>query len=75
MNDTPEAFLGMAVSRGQSLMTHLNATHKDPFEALTTCILVLAALAKGIDMPLNELVEGVEAAYGDMQVSDAGALQ
>jgi hypothetical protein len=26
-------------------------------------------------MPLAELVEGVEAAYGDMQVSDAGALQ
>jgi hypothetical protein len=75
MNDTPEAFMGMAVSRGQSLMTHLNTTHADPFEALTTCILVLAALAKGIDMPLNELVDGVEAAYGDMQVSDADNLQ
>jgi hypothetical protein len=75
MNDTPEEVLNTAVSRGQSLMTHLNTTHADPFEALTTCILVLAALAKGIDMPLAELVEGVEAAYGDMQVSDAGALQ
>jgi hypothetical protein len=75
MNDTPEEVLNTAVSRGQSLMTHLNTTHADPFEALTTCILVLAALAKGIDMPLAELVKGVEAAYGDMQVSDAGALQ
>ena len=75
MNDTPEAFMGMAVSRGQSLMTHLNATHKDPFEALATCILTIAALAKGIDMPLSDLVEGIEAAYGDMQVSDADTLQ
>ena len=69
MNDTPEAFLNETVARGQSLMTHLNTTHADPFEALTTCILVLAALAKGIDMPLEDLVEGIEAAYGDMQVS------
>ena len=67
MNDTPEAFMSETVTRGQSLMTHLNTTHKDPFEALATCILTIAALAKGIDMPLNELVEGVEAAYGDME--------
>lgn len=75
MNDTPETFLNTAVTRGQSLMAHLNTTHADPFEALTTCILVLAALAKGIDMPLEDLVEGIEAAYGDMQVSDADNLQ
>lgn len=75
MNDTPEAFMSETVSRGQSLMTHLNTTHADPFEALTTCILVLAALAKGIDMPLEDLLEGVESAYGDMQVSDADNLQ
>ena len=67
MNDTPEAFLNEAVARGQSLMTHLNTTHADPFEALATCILTIAALAKGIDMPLADLVEGVEAAYGDME--------
>jgi hypothetical protein len=75
MNDTPEAFLNETVVRGQSLMTHLNATHKDPFEALATCILTIAALAKGIDMPLADLVEGIEAAYGDMQVSNADNLQ
>jgi hypothetical protein len=75
MNDTPETFLNTAVTRGQSLMTHLNTTHADPFEALTTCILTIAALAKGIDMPLEDLVEGVEAAYGDMQVSNADNLQ
>lgn len=75
MNNTPETFLNEAVVRGQSLMTHLNTTHADPFEALATCILTIAALAKGIDMPLADLVEGIEAAYGDMQVSDADTLQ
>jgi hypothetical protein len=76
MNDEEIAFLKDTMSRSQSLMTHLNGTHEDPFEALASCILVLAALAKGIDMPLDDLVVGVKSAYTDMEtVSSHDTLQ
>lgn len=75
MDEETKEFLEAATVRGQRLMTHLNETHDDPFAAVASCVLAIAALAKGIGMPLETLQEGIESAYSDMSVGEDGPLQ
>lgn len=61
------------VSRSASqLLSTLETQYDTPFEAIATLMFATAGLAKAMDMPMDSLVEGVEAAYKSVEIMDNG---
>lgn len=50
----------------QHVLGQAEADFETPLDALFAHVLVAAMLAKMVDLPLDELVKGVSAAYNDL---------
>ena len=50
------------------LMRYLEAEFRDPGDAFFACVLAVAVIGKGSDMPVNTVCEGIRAAYDDLSV-------
>lgn len=48
------------------LMRYLEAEFRDPGDAFFACVLAVAVIGKGADMPVNTVCEGIRAAYDDL---------
>lgn len=56
----------------QKLMTICHDTFGHPVDALMASIIVSATLAHGLDMPLQQLLDGVAAAFSDISSTGDG---
>lgn len=54
------------------LLRLLEAEFADPSDAFFACVLAVAVIGKGADMPLDTIVEGISAAYSDLKSPSQG---
>ena len=67
------AMMSRSSVRVTRLLQQLQSEGHTPFEALIVAMFTLATLARGLDMPLEELQRGIAAAFVSLEVDPNGA--
>lgn len=69
------AFDAQVFSDAQKLLTIAEKLFERPIDALLAAILSVAVMARGVEMDLPDLLEGVSAAYNDIEPANPEAMQ